>query len=385
VAFDQLLKPEFTLLRNTIFAVKNGAMDSNDYRRFRKIVIDLVLNTDIASPERTQLSKSKWKEAFGEPFESIERKLKLELNASEAIQSGSESETPDSSDNEDSERDASHDNSSASYKYSSSELGYDVPVEKNRDDAADGVIVSGSTRGGSRQSTVRSVDYRLSPEGKQPRSVVVPRRRVKHSHSMPMGRRSSVQLLLQSDEYVNAKFQRRMSSYATPVAASVRPENFRKRLGIRRSMDLSGEEIEAYIRPASEDTMEDNVDDFKAAVVMETIMTAADVAHNLQGWEQMVIWSGRLYLELRKAFVENRGADPQARWFENQIGFLESYLLPLSRRLEDTGVFGDDIGQTFAAIVEANRDKWLVEGMDVTELIVEKGAEEFKESVGEES
>jgi hypothetical protein len=133
------------------------------------------------------------------------------------------------------------------------------------------------------------------------------------------------------------------------------------------------------------DAMEDNVDDFKAAVVMETIMTAADVAHNLQGWEQMVIWSGRLYLELRKAFVENRGADPQARWFENQIGFLESYLLPLARRLEDMGVFGDEIGQTFAATVEANRDKWLVEGMDVTELIVEKGAEEYKESVGEES
>ena len=73
VAFDQLLKPEYTLLRSTIFDVKNGKMDSDEYRRFRKIVIDLVLNTDIASPERTQLAKSKWKEAFGDTFESLER------------------------------------------------------------------------------------------------------------------------------------------------------------------------------------------------------------------------------------------------------------------------------------------------------------------------
>ena len=35
-----------------------------DYKRFRKVVIDLVLTTDIASPERTQIVKSKWKEAF---------------------------------------------------------------------------------------------------------------------------------------------------------------------------------------------------------------------------------------------------------------------------------------------------------------------------------
>ena len=95
----------------------------------------------------------------------------------------------------------------------------------------------------------------------------------------------------------------------------------------------------------------------------------------------MVIWSGRLYFELRKAHVLRRGGDPQIRWFENQIGFLESYLLPLARRLEDTGVFGDGaLGQSFARIVEANRDMWLVEGQEVTDEIIQTGAETYNET-----
>lgn len=91
----------------------------------------------------------------------------------------------------------------------------------------------------------------------------------------------------------------------------------------------------------------------------------------------MVIWSGRLYFELRKAFIMGRGGDPQGRWFENQIGFLESYLLPLARRLEDTGVFGEAMGQRFAQIVESNRDTWLVEGSEVSEEIIVTASKSF--------
>jgi hypothetical protein len=195
----------------------------------------------------------------------------------------------------------------------------------------------------------------------------------------------------------------------------------RKRLGIRRTMDLSGESLEAYTShnargsssPSDDD--DDEPDELKAAVVMETILTAADVAHNLQGWDQvrvvfvillswvfaktgfgqpsrltslaslfdtakMVIWSGRLYFELRKAHILGRGIDPEANWFKNQIGFLECYLLPLARRLEDTGVFGEQTGQLFAQTVESNRDTWLVEGQEVTDAIVATGAETYNET-----
>ena len=91
----------------------------------------------------------------------------------------------------------------------------------------------------------------------------------------------------------------------------------------------------------------------------------------------MVKFSNRLYLELRKAYVAKRGADPQPKWFENQIGFLESYLLPLAHKLEDTGVFGEEVGEMFALTVEANRDKWLTHGFEVSQKIIEKGAKDF--------
>lgn len=378
IAFDELLKPEYSLLRSTIFNVSDGKMDSDSYRRFRKIVVDLVLNTDIASPERTQLAKSKWREGFGDTFESMERKLKQTLNEQDDDGSISGSETPDSSENEkDADGEPQRDNS---YNVSISDMGYEISGEN------DGVIMSGSTRSATKKTQAAALvnDVKNASDASNDGKELNNSRRLRPSrlHSMPMARRSSVQLLLQSDELCKAKFQRRMSSYAAPVATVVRPEGFRMRLGIRRTMDLGGESIVAYpkVAPVATD-VDDDPDELKASVVMETIMTAADVAHNLQGWGQMVIWSGRLYMEVRKAYVEGRGGDPQFGWFENQIGFLESYLLPLARRLEDTGVFGESMGQAFAAIVEANRNKWFVDGKGVTDAIIAKGAETYNKEL----
>jgi hypothetical protein len=82
-------------------------------------------------------------------------------------------------------------------------------------------------------------------------------------------------------------------------------------------------------------------------------------------------------MELRRAHVAKRGFDPQEKWFENQIGFLESYLLPAARRLEDTGVFGEEMGQIFSATVEGNRDKWLTHGYDEAQKIIAAGAKKY--------
>ena len=59
VGFSTLMKPEFSELRHCLIPTPS------DQLKFRRIVIDLVLCTDIASPERMQLNKSKWDEAFG--------------------------------------------------------------------------------------------------------------------------------------------------------------------------------------------------------------------------------------------------------------------------------------------------------------------------------
>ena len=59
IAFTLLMKHDFQTLRSLIF------VERQQFHRFRSNVIDLVLCTDISSPERVQILKSKWSEAFG--------------------------------------------------------------------------------------------------------------------------------------------------------------------------------------------------------------------------------------------------------------------------------------------------------------------------------
>ena len=71
VAFTTLKEDKYEALRTVLFddddSGGNDKKTSNnaneDFFKFRKLVIDLVLVTDIASPERTQIVKSRWKEA----------------------------------------------------------------------------------------------------------------------------------------------------------------------------------------------------------------------------------------------------------------------------------------------------------------------------------
>jgi hypothetical protein len=94
----------------------------------------------------------------------------------------------------------------------------------------------------------------------------------------------------------------------------------------------------------------------------------------------MAKWSNRLFLELKRAYVQGRGDDPQGGWFNNQIGFLEAYLLPLARKLDDTGVFGDAKGSIFAHIVEENKERWMQEGASLTVDIIRQGHLQFPEA-----
>jgi hypothetical protein len=179
---------------------------------------------------------------------------------------------------------------------------------------------------------------------------------------------------------------------------SSNPENIKSdksynvRLSIRRSLDLTGEAIDNYSRSTrtvvssyqpnshyakahvDEDNQSDrdDADELKASVVMEHLMRAADIGPNMQGWQQMKKWANRLFFELKATHDDNRGEDPQANWFENQITFLESYIMPLARRLNDMGVFGDSIGPMFETIVQQNRERWVSEGIAATAQIVQE-------------
>jgi hypothetical protein len=179
------------------------------------------------------------------------------------------------------------------------------------------------------------------------------------------------------------------------------------RLSIRRSMDLSGQTIEHFSsvhsrssgsfqdqqqhQPSASNLLhggmygiqedlnwdpDDEPDELRATVVLELFLKAADVSHNLQGWVTMEKWSSKLFLEVKSAHEAGRGDDPEPGWYENQIGFLESYLIPIARRLHDTGVFGPHIGPIFEQIVMFNLERWISDGMEVTEAVVRQWQEQ---------
>jgi hypothetical protein len=105
-------------------------------------------------------------------------------------------------------------------------------------------------------------------------------------------------------------------------------------------------------------------------------VSAADVSQNLQGYDQMCKWAGRLYCELRKAFMEGRGVDPKPNWVQNQIGFLQFYLAPLSQRLNATGAYGP-LGSIFGEVVQKSHDRWLVEGAKSSNKMFNDGLKAF--------
>mmetsp|Transcript_6137 Transcript_6137/g.15178 ORF Transcript_6137/g.15178 Transcript_6137/m.15178 type:complete len:523 (+) Transcript_6137:60-1628(+) len=324
VSFCELRKPKYARLKSMIFP------DRKDYRRFRTACINLVLCTDIASPERTQLGKTKWKEAFGDPYETVERKLMKEVQKRKSIESPAQ-------------------------------LLQNISVVKAGNDDDSVSVTSHSSED----------DLNGHKKGGEP---MIPKLIEKDNTEGLSGKA--------------LRFHRRLSQAGTQTP--VTPMR-RSRLGFRRSMDLSGEFIEAYNEEkrvsASGESLTretkivlpppEKIDDLRESVIMETIIKSADVAHNLQGFRQMVKWSGCLYLELRKAFVANKGDDPMNGWYDNQTGFLDFYVLPLARKLDDTGAYGETRGNIFVAIVEQNRKRWLKEGMHVTMQTVKTGENEF--------
>lgn len=437
VAFSEFLQDEFVDLRNALFNkdLDNNNGDENgsiaqlseqvEYRRFRKLVINLVLSTDLASPERTQIGKSKWKEAFGDPYETLERKLREVAAATMAenlqnhpnhnnnsssnniqynrgrgqrraslvntsrmltitpgrrgsaisAMSSSPNSRPASQHDDDEHNIHPQNNMNHNY-YNSSNNNHSDDIDED-----DSLSATPDASEGSDDEDDNNHNVTVAPKFLADVATAVIVGDINHQSSS-------------SNTAFRDKFERRMS------ASSVQSSKYRQRLGILRTVDLSGETLETYSRRGSMATAKSNQsntdnasiesttnyqsmliadepDELKATVVMETIITAADVAHNLQSWNHMVKWSGRLYMELRRAHVAKRGFDPQDKWFENQIGFLESYLLPVARRLEDTGVFGEHMGQMFATIVEANRDRWLANGLEETQKIIAVGKKRY--------
>jgi len=375
IAFAELTKDKYQTMRRVLFE------DVEEYRRFRKAVINLVLTTDIASPERTQVVKSKWKEAFGDKKDLAEMRVKIQM-----VRSGDE------------DADDGSETSTSVTPESCEGLEHVFETSPSLSGSRSDEITA--TRTAMHESSFVSPRNALAASTPPQRGTIlpplsstnsVPRHRTVSSEDRLIGRGSS------SSSMGEKRGTRVARRFSMPTSAfDIRKAHVR--LGIRRSLDLTGETIESYVAPSarsvkldsksgvpedSSDTVlndPDDPDELCASVVLEQLLKAADVAPNMQGWDQLGKWSGRLFFELMDSFQDGRGEDPRQGWFQNQITFLESYMLPLARRLNATQVFGDDIGPMFGHIVEENRDQWIADGVALTAQVTQNWIQQNESS-----
>ncbi len=94
-----------------------------------------------------------------------------------------------------------------------------------------------------------------------------------------------------------------------------------------------------------------------------------DVAHNIQSWENFILWNHRLYDELRHSYLQSMGDDPTPNWFRGQISFFDGYIIPLAKKLRQCGVFGKAGGMFLSCVLE-NRQRWIAEGERVTKMFI---------------
>ncbi|KAL3823001.1 hypothetical protein ACHAXA_008141 [Cyclostephanos tholiformis] len=196
----------------------------------------------------------------------------------------------------------------------------------------------------------------------------------RHSRSFQVGHQQPHPLkkAIQSTELKAAISRRRFSMFSTDAAVE-EFANESRRLGIRRSMDFSGMLLDAY----------KSVNQLQQHAVLETMMNAADVAHTMQSFRVFVKWNKRLLRELYVAHKSGRLCfDPCENWYENQIGFFTYYILPLSEKMKNCGVFGHT-GSVFEYFAAENKKRWMKEGEGISERIIRDVKEEVERGLPE--
>ena len=63
--------------------------------------------------------------------------------------------------------------------------------------------------------------------------------------------------------------------------------------------------------------------------------------------------------------------DPSLHWYEGEIGFFDFYIIPLTLKLKECGVFGSSSSEFYNCAVR-NRSEWLSRGKEVVAEIKEK-------------
>jgi hypothetical protein len=110
----------------------------------------------------------------------------------------------------------------------------------------------------------------------------------------------------------------------------------------------------------------------KATIVIEHLIQAADVSHTMQHWEIYREWNENLFKEMYEAYRTGRAEkNPADFWYDGEIGFFDYYVIPLSKKLSECGVFGVSSDENLNYAMR-NRESWVLHGREVVADMVRK-------------
>jgi hypothetical protein len=110
----------------------------------------------------------------------------------------------------------------------------------------------------------------------------------------------------------------------------------------------------------------------KATLVIELLIQVSDVSYAMQHWESYIKWSERLYQEIYDSFLQGRAQqDPADYWFEHELQFFDTCVIPLAKKLKDCGCFGVS-GDEYLGYAEMNRKEWVSHGQEFVADLIKK-------------
>jgi hypothetical protein len=110
----------------------------------------------------------------------------------------------------------------------------------------------------------------------------------------------------------------------------------------------------------------------KATIVLEHLIQASDVSHTMQHWHVYRKWNERLFEEMHYAFKKGRAkTDPGTFWYKGELGFFDHYIIPLSKKLSDCGVFGVSSDE-YLNYALRNRKEWEQRGKGIVDEMIER-------------
>lgn len=108
----------------------------------------------------------------------------------------------------------------------------------------------------------------------------------------------------------------------------------------------------------------------KATAIIENVMQASDVVHTMQHWEIYRKWNEHYFTECYMAYKQGRAEkNPAEMWYEVELDFFDSIVIPLARNLKLCGAFGVKTDE-YLVYATKNRRQWESRGREVvTEMV----------------